>query len=386
MTRTPPLLDHRLAPFEIGWIAAHGQDRVLGVDPVLLLLYRRFAALHRFETVIVFRFSGEPLDAAAAGDAAAPDDDDAMRKSLSDAALAAYGYPDRGDDDAVAMCCTSATTDRPKGVVYGHRSTVLHAPAAERLGAASARDAVLPGTPMFHANSWGVSDGAAMLGAKRVFPGLHLHPEDLLDLMKLESPTFTLGVPTLSLSTIPRVDLRIVAEPRELPPWDGEQAGNPGRRPLRHRRPPCNADRSGESHRRRLAAHRRRRCGRPARQPAACRRRQGPDHVRGEWISSVDREHALMSHLAAAVAAVRVVPHPRWSDRPLACVVLRPGAQADAPALREPIAPAFAKWPLPDVIEFVDPMPRTCTGRVWKARLRERDADDRLPDGPSAPI
>ena len=80
------------------------------------------------------------------------------------------------------------------------------------------------------------------------------------------------------------------------------------------------------------------------------------------------------------VAAVIAVAHPKWAERPLACVVLKPGASVDADGLRAHLAPSFARWQLPDAFEFVEAIPRTSTGKFWKAKLRERFADYRLPD------
>jgi fatty-acyl-CoA synthase len=100
----------------------------------------------------------------------------------------------------------------------------------------------------------------------------------------------------------------------------------------------------------------------------------------GEWISSVDLENAIMGHPSVAEAAVIAVPHPKWSERPLACVVLKPGASLSAEALSAHLAGRFAKWQLPDAVEFIDAIPRTSTGKFWKARLRERFAGYRLPD------
>ena len=95
----------------------------------------------------------------------------------------------------------------------------------------------------------------------------------------------------------------------------------------------------------------------------------------GEWISSVDLENALMAHPAVAEAAVIAVPHSKWGERPLAVVVLKEGQHATPEALREFLAPKFAKWWLPDAFVFVDEIPRTSTGKFLKAALRERFKD-----------
>jgi fatty-acyl-CoA synthase len=95
----------------------------------------------------------------------------------------------------------------------------------------------------------------------------------------------------------------------------------------------------------------------------------------GEWISSVALESALMGHPAVAEAAVISVASAKWSERPLAAVVLRPGATATPDELREFLAPRFPKFWLPDVFEFVDAIPRTSAGKFQKAELRRRFKD-----------
>ncbi|MGD9953472.1 MAG: fatty acid--CoA ligase, partial [Burkholderiales bacterium] len=91
----------------------------------------------------------------------------------------------------------------------------------------------------------------------------------------------------------------------------------------------------------------------------------------GEWISSVDMENRLMSHDAVQEAAVIAIADAKWGERPLACVVLKEGRKAGAEELRAHLAGAFAKWQLPDRVEFLDAIPRTSTGKFWKVKLRE---------------
>ena len=191
-------LNLRLAPEEIGWIAGDAEDRFLVIDDVLLPLYEQFKHLHRFEQVIVFPFSGAPVPAGLA-------DYEAL---LAGADPEGFAYAPHDENDPVAMCYTSGTTGKPKGVVYSHRSTVLHTLVAGLPDFCAVRgaDVVLPVTPMFHANSWGMPYIAVMVGARLVFPGPHLHPDDLLDLMTQEPPTLALGVPTIWLCLIQTYD------------------------------------------------------------------------------------------------------------------------------------------------------------------------------------
>jgi fatty-acyl-CoA synthase len=92
----------------------------------------------------------------------------------------------------------------------------------------------------------------------------------------------------------------------------------------------------------------------------------------GEWISSVDLENALMGHPSVKEAAVIALPHARWGERPMACVVLREGANATPQELRDFLAPMFARYWLPDAFSFVPQIPRTATGKFLKSALREQ--------------
>jgi len=119
--------------------------------------------------------------------------------ALTDAAGEDYTWPTFDENTASALCYTSGTTGRPKGVLYSHRSTVLHAygvNVADALGL-RAVERVLPVVPMFHVNAWGIPYAAAMSGASLVMPGRHLDGASLEQLMNQERVTMAAGVPTV---------------------------------------------------------------------------------------------------------------------------------------------------------------------------------------------
>ncbi len=123
---------------------------------------------------------------------------------------AAYDWPVLDEGTAATLCYTSGTTGNPKGVLYSHRSLLLHAgvgTAADGL-ALSARDTVLLVVPLFHVNAWGLPFAGAMTGAKLVLPGPHLDGKSLFELMQAEGCTFSVGVPTVWLQFLDHVRAR----------------------------------------------------------------------------------------------------------------------------------------------------------------------------------
>ena len=99
----------------------------------------------------------------------------------------------------------------------------------------------------------------------------------------------------------------------------------------------------------------------------------------GEWISSVELENEIMAHPKVAEAAVIGVPHERWVERPLACVVVKPGESVTKAEVLEFLGPRVAKWWLPDDVVFIEEVPKTSVGKFSKKTLRDRFADHRLP-------
>ncbi len=443
-------LNIRLHPEQIAWIANHAEDKVVVVDEALLPVFAKIAPhLSTTQHIVVM---GTPADA----------DGQLDYDTMLEAASPEFAWPDLEEDDASSICYTSGTTGNPKGVVYSHRSMVLHAwmiNLAQNLGVTE-RDAVLPVVPMFHANAWGLPYAAAMAGAKQVFAGqFSADPASLSDLVESEKVTLLAGVPTVwigllqyleqnprdfssvtritaggsavpvslierfkrqlgvemvqgwgmtetgpvaSLSmlppemddlpeaerfrmrakqgrVVPGISLRVVAEDGTVVPWDNKSMGEVQVKgnwvAASYYNDPTGDERFAD--------------GWLRTGDVAVVDDHGfmqlvdrtKDLVKsgGEWISSVELESAMMGHPAVLEAAVIGVFSEQWSERPLACVVLKPGASATPDELIAHLATQFPKWWLPDEVVFIEEVPKTSVGKFDKKVLREDFKNHPLP-------
>jgi fatty-acyl-CoA synthase len=188
-------LNLRLHPDELAFVVNHAEDRFVIVDDVLLPLWEKVQDKVAPERVFVVRHTGSPLPREY------EDFEVLVNRNDSDCAP----FPELEENHAAAMCYTSGTTGKPKGVVYSHRALVLHSFAIalpDNFGIGHG-DTVLPAMSMFHANAWGLPYAAVMTGAKLVLPGPNLQPEALLELIVGERVTLTGGVPTVWLAVLP---------------------------------------------------------------------------------------------------------------------------------------------------------------------------------------
>jgi acyl-CoA synthetase (AMP-forming)/AMP-acid ligase II len=186
-------LNPRLHPDQLVWIAEHAQDSVLFFDLTFLPLIEQIAA--RLPAVRAFVLMSDR--------AHMPTQTGIPNllcyEELIEAHDDRFEWPEFDENTASSLCYTSGTTGNPKGVLYSHRSTMLHTFAValpDSLGL-GAQEVVLPVVPMFHANAWGLPYAACMVGAKLVLPGSQLDGKSLYELLEAERVTLSSGVPTV---------------------------------------------------------------------------------------------------------------------------------------------------------------------------------------------
>ncbi|MGZ5932982.1 MAG: long-chain-fatty-acid--CoA ligase, partial [Rhizomicrobium sp.] len=372
-----------------------------------------------------------------------------------------FEWKEVDEKTACGLCYTSGTTGNPKGVLYSHRSNVIHALMAAQTDAQgiSNRDAILPVVPMFHANAWALAFTAPMVGAKLVLPGPKLDGPSICELLTDEVVTMTAAVPTVWLAllqyleqtgkTLPHMKRVLIggsACPRSMietfekkydvqvihawgmtemsplgtmatlkhhiaeMPWDKQldykcKQGHP----VFGVEMKIVDDNNKEMPRDGKAFGRLK-----VRGPAVAKgyfRGEGQDAFDaddwfdtgdvatidadgymtitdrskdviksgGEWISSIEIENIAVGHPSVAEAAVIGVRHPKWDERPLLIVVLKPGKTATREELLAYLTGKIAKWWMPDDVQFVEEIPHTATGKIQKTVLREQFGAYRLP-------
>jgi fatty-acyl-CoA synthase len=375
-----------------------------------------------------------------------------------------FAWPALAENSAAALCYTSGTTGNPKGVLYSHRSSVLHAFAAcsiDGLGIARA-ETVLPVVPMFHVNAWGLPYAGAMCGARLVFPGPRLDGASIYELMREEQVTLALGVPTVWSMLFRHVEDKGLAPQDELALTSVVIGGSAAPAPMietfettfgatvvhawgmtelspmgtvcrllpRHAALPTHERRKVQTTQGRapygVTIKIEDATGRELPRDGVAQghlKVRGPwvaagyyrdeggavldadgwfdtgdiatidadgymnitdrakDVIKsgGEWISSIDLENAAAGHPAVAEAAVIGISHPKWQERPLLVLVMKPGQAVTREAMLAFLEGKVAKWWLPDDVQFVDTLPHTATGKIYKMVLREQFRDYRFP-------
>jgi len=192
-------LNIRLFPEQLAYIVNHADDEVIFVDRSLLPLLTPL--IDKFDAVTAFVVLDDGADAAIP--------DDPRFRDYEALLTAADPFPGTftiaDENTAAAMCYTSGTTGNPKGVVYSHRSAVLHSLISLTADATalSERDVVMPIVPMFHANAWGLPYGCLLAGASMVFPGPNMTPDAIVGLLERHRVTVTGGVPTIWMGALP---------------------------------------------------------------------------------------------------------------------------------------------------------------------------------------
>jgi len=369
-----------------------------------------------------------------------------------------FDWPSFDENSASSLCYTSGTTGLPKGVLYSHRSNVIHAYAAALPDALNVRamDTVLPVVPLFHANGWGLAYTGVLNGSKLVLPGAGMDGESVCDLLTKEKVNFAAGVPTVWLmllnylhshkKTLPDLKRTLIggsAAPqsmvRAFMNLGVEVVHAWGMTELSPLGTVCSPKRGMEGWTKDQRIELQKLQGRPvfdiemkivndegvslphdgeafgrllvrgpwviqsyykADKPAVDEEgwfdtgdvasidkdsyMQIRDRVKdvvksgGEWISSIELENVAVGHPDVAEAAVIGVAHPKWDERPLLIVRVKPGATPTKESILAHVSQHVAKWWVPDDVVFGD-IPHTATGKISKLELRKLYGNHVLP-------
>ncbi len=438
-------INPRLHPDQIAYIVNHAQDEILFIDltfvPLVESLRDRFPHVRTF--VILTAEATMPQTSLPGA---------LCYETLLAAEPDAFDWPAFDEDTASGLCYTSGTTGQPKGALYSHRSTVLHAMTgcmAEMSWMPESRISVMPIVPMFHVTAWGFPFVAPMMGAKLVLPGPLHDPASLYELLENERVRRAGAVPTVWLALLDylertgksltwlrsmrvggssapaslvrafeargievtngwgmtemspvgttgtvkakhlespersryqstqgrclfNVDMRVVDDEGNVLPDDGRSQGE-----LQVRGPWVASAyyEDAEASANAFTADGWFKTGDIVTidpDGYLSLRDRSKDLIKsgGEWISSIDLENAAIAHPDIAEAAAIGVPHPKWSERPVLCVVRRPGSALDRDGVLAFLEGKIAKWWMPDDVSFVESLPHTATGKVSKRELR----------------
>jgi len=380
-------INPRLKPAQIGWMVNHAEDTFLIFDNTF----------------------GPIIDGVSAFIADASDEID---------------WPRFDENTACTLCYTSGTTGDPKGVLYSHRSTILHAMAGsfqDVIGAGS-NDVILAVVPMFHVSAWGLVYSAAMVGAKLVMPGPGLDGPNLTKMINNEGVSIMAGVPTVWLgiynhvkstggslptvkkalvggSALPESLLRAYELELEIPMQQGW--GMTETSPLGttySAMPAYDYPDYDSTVQHKLYAGRRifgvdmRIVDDEGNVLPQDGKAEGHLHVRGPWISSgyfkgagqdsftddgwfatgdVSVLHPASDHPEVVMAACIGVRHEKWQERPLLIVQAMEGKTPNLDEIKKCIEAKCAKWWMPDAIVFRDALPIGATGKILKRELKE---------------